>query len=152
MVLSADSAILNQRKPFFLPDWTEDVRYTPSIVLRVSRLGKNIAPKFAYRYYDAVADGAHFIAWDHLNTAIEQGHSWSRAVAFDGSLGLGEWREINPDEPEELPELVTSAADAIAEASRVMTIRQGDLICIHTTNEPIKAERELITKTGNKIK
>lgn len=159
MVLSADSAMLNQPKPFFLPEWTNDVRYTPSLVLRVCRLGKNISPKFASRYFDAVTDGSDFIAWDRLEEAIANGHSWTETVAFDGSLGLGNWVEITDSLSEALAkqkrtndDLIISPEEAIAEASRVMTIRQGDLIYIHTCEEPIPARAEEVTLSGNKIK
>ena len=50
MVLKGDSCLLNNRKPFFLPEQGAGIRMTPCIVLRVSRLGKHIAPKFASRY------------------------------------------------------------------------------------------------------
>ena len=61
MVLKGDSCLLNGRKPFFVPDWTSEVGVTDCIILRVCRLGKEIAPKFADRYYDAIAPGADFI-------------------------------------------------------------------------------------------
>ena len=51
--MKGDSSLLVNRKPFFIPDWSEDVRMTPCVVLRVSRMGKNIAARFASRYYDA---------------------------------------------------------------------------------------------------
>lgn len=157
MVLSADSALLNQHKPFFLPDHSTDIRYTPSKVVRISRLGKHIAPKFADRYYDATAEGADFIAWDLLQEARQQGHSWTEAVAFDGSLGVDEWVEREPEMesghgPESEEELIIPIAEAIATASRTMTIRQGDLIYIHKNCNPIVAEKEHITNSGNKIK
>ena len=37
MVLKCDSSMLVNRKPFFIPDWSQDVRVTPCVVLRVSR-------------------------------------------------------------------------------------------------------------------
>ena len=96
MVLKGDSCLLNGRKPLFIPDWTKELGVTECMVLRVSRLGKEIAPKFANRYYDAVAPGADFIAMDVLREAKAQGKPWTRALAFDYSLAIGEW--INNDE------------------------------------------------------
>ena len=58
MVLKGDSCLLNNRKPMFVPDWTQELGVTECMILRVSRLGKGIARKFASRYYDAVAPGA----------------------------------------------------------------------------------------------
>ena len=93
MVLKGDSCLLNGKKPLFIPDWTEELGVTECMVLRVSRLGKEIAPKFANRYYDAIAPGADFVAMDVLREAKAQGKPWTRALAFDYSLALGEWMD-----------------------------------------------------------
>ena len=148
MVLKGDSCLLNGRKPLFIPDWTKELGVTECMVLRVSRLGKEIAPKFANRYYDAVAPGADFIAMDVLREAKAQGKPWTRALAFDYSLAIGEW--INNDEMSATAllndELIITPEEAIAEASKVMTIRQGDLIYIQAKSTPRKVEKEEIIR------
>lgn len=122
MVLKGDSSLLVNRKPFFIPDWSTDVQMTPCVVLRVSRMGKNIGASFANRYYDAVALGVNIYAADY----VAQG-DWTRGFAFDYSLPLGKWISIE-DNP--WKETVISIDEAIEQASKVMTIRQGDLIAI----------------------
>ena len=148
MVLKGDSCLLNGRKPLFIPDWTKELGVTECMVLRVSRLGKEIAPKFANRYYDAVAPGADFIAMDVAREAQTQGKPWTRALAFDYSLAIGEW--INNDEMSATAllndELIITPEEAIAEASKVMTIRQGDLIYIQVKSAPRKVEKEEIIR------
>ena len=52
--MKPDSAILKGGKPFFIPDFAERFDYEAELVVRISKLGKNIAPRFAHRYYDAV--------------------------------------------------------------------------------------------------
>ena len=59
-----DSALLKDGKPFFIPDFTKQCDYETELVIRICRLGKNIAPRFAYRYYDAVTVGIDFTARD----------------------------------------------------------------------------------------
>ena len=49
--LKPDSAILKDGKPFFIPDFSNEVHYETEVVVRICRLGKNIAPRFAHRYY-----------------------------------------------------------------------------------------------------
>lgn len=122
MILKGDSSLLNNKKPFFIPDWSRDVRMTPCVVLRVSRMGKNIGLKFASRYFDAVALGLNIFAADYMSLG-----DWTRGYAFDFSLPIGQWIDI-----EENPwrDLVIEMAEAIEKASEVMTIRQGDLIVI----------------------
>ncbi len=149
LVLKGDSSLLNNHKPMFIPDWTKHLCVTPGIVLRVSRLGKNIAPRFADRYYDAVAPCLDFVAQDVLDAARRSGGSQTPAIAFDFSLAVGDWSEVTDahdsrdahyawqrvalgQNPEALPNqlLCISPAEAISEASRIMTVRQGDLIYI----------------------
>ena len=55
--MKPDSAILKDGKPFFVPDFSAEVHYETEVVVRICRLGKNIAPRFAHRYYDAVTVG-----------------------------------------------------------------------------------------------
>ncbi len=59
LTMGADSALVRQGFPCFLPDFARDgweLRLAP--VLRVSRLGKWIEPRFAHRYIDAVTIAA----------------------------------------------------------------------------------------------
>lgn len=141
MVLKGDSSLLVNRKPFFIPDWSSDIRMTPCVVLRVSRLGKNIGAKFASRYYDASAPAANIIAADYVAKG-----DWVRGFAFDYSLIMGEFSPIE----EVTDPLVVEIDKAVEMASQVMTIRQGDLIMIDRdiasrslqAEEVIRAEKD----------
>ena len=141
MVLKSDSCMLVNRKPFFAPDDAQDLRMTPCVVLRVSRLGKSIEQRFADRYYDAVAPGLDFVAWDKLEEARRNGKSWTEALDFDYSLAVGEW--VNKGERLTVngERLILTPEEAIEQASRLMTIRQGDLIYIDTTESARRVER-----------
>jgi len=144
MVLKGDSCLLNGRKPMFMPEWTDELCVTECLILRVSRLGKEIAPKFAARYYDAVAPGADFIAMDLARAAQQAGKPWTDAIAFDYSLAIGEWTMDNGQWI--MDEYVLSPEEAIAQASKVMTIRQGDLIYIQKKQAPRPVQREEIIR------
>lgn len=148
IVLKGDSCLLNGRKPFFMPDWSQEIGVTPCLILRVSRLGKEIAYKFADRYYDAIAPGEDFVAMDKLREAQAEGKPWTQALAFDYSLAIGEW--INNDELSATlslnDELIISPQEAIVEASKLMTIRQGDLIYIQAAQAPRKVQKEEILR------
>lgn len=145
MVLKGDSCLLNGRKPFFVPDWTNEVGVSDCIILRVSRLGKEIAPKFADRYYDAIAPGADFTALDVLREAQAAGKPWTKAIAFDYSLAIGEFVEPSAFSLQ-LSDFVLMPEEAIAEASKVMTIRQGDLIYIQAKQAPRRVEKEEVIR------
>ena len=146
MVLRGDSSLLNGRKPLFIPNWTNELAVTPCMVLRVSRLGKEVGLKFAERYYDAIAPGADFVALDVLRKAQAAGRPWTQAYAFDFSLALGEWMDKDESLKLKVESLVLSPEEAIAEASKWMTIRQGDLITIEQKAAPRKVQKEEIIR------
>ena len=81
----ADSALLKDHKPFFIPDWSEQVDYETELVVRICRLGKSIPERFAHRYYDAVTVGIDFTARDLQREAREKGLPWEICKGFDGS-------------------------------------------------------------------
>lgn len=149
MVLKGDSCLLNGRKPMFIPEWTQELGVTDCIILRVSRLGKEVALKFADRYYDAIAPGADFIAMDTLREAQATQHPWTKALAFDYSLAIGDWGSPTLTLPlmgGNPGSLVLAPEEAIVEASKVMTIRQGDLIYIQRCQAPRPVHKEEIIR------
>ena len=89
----ADSALLKDGKPFFIPDWSERVDYEAEIVVRICRLGKGIPTRFAHRYYDAVTVGIDFTARDWQEQARAKGLPWDVCKGFDGSAVIGQWVE-----------------------------------------------------------
>ena len=89
----ADSALLKDGKPFFIPDWSERVDYEAEIVVRICRLGKGIPARFAHRYYDAVTVGIDFTARDWQEQARAKGLPWDVCKGFDGSAVIGPWVE-----------------------------------------------------------
>ena len=146
MVLKGDSCLLNGRKPFFVPEWSQEIGVTPCMILRVSRLGKEIAPKFASRYYDAVAPGEDFIAMDKARELAAAGKPWTPAIAFDYSLAIGEWMDKGDRLKVIGDRLLMSPEEAIEQASKVMTIRQGDLIYIQKRCAPRPVQKEEVIR------
>lgn len=89
--LKADSSLLKDRKPFFVPDFMGRIDYEAEIVVRICKLGKCIPEHFASRYYDAVTVGIDFTARDMLNELKKNGMPWDLAKGFDGAAVIGEW-------------------------------------------------------------
>lgn len=87
----ADSALLKDKKPFFLPDELGRIDYESELVVRICRLGKSIPQRFAHRYYDAVTVGIDFTARDLQRQLRDAGHPWELCKGFDGAAAIGEW-------------------------------------------------------------
>ena len=154
--------MLVNRKPLFVPEWINELEALPCWVLRVSRLGKCIAPRFADRYYDAVAAGVDFFGADKLREAKSAGKPWTEAVAFENSLAIGEWEDIVESQKSKVEsgwsveregEVIERAewaregmnelfAEAIARVSAMLTIRQGDLIYVAKRCQPWQLRTE----------
>ena len=84
-----ETALLKDGKPFFLPEDFGRVDYETELVVRISRLGKNIAQRFAYRYYDAVTLGIDLTARDMQNRLRSEGKPWDICKGFDGAAPIG---------------------------------------------------------------
>ena len=97
--LKPDSSILKNGKPFFYPDFSQEIHYEIELVLKIGRLGKGIAEKFAYRYYDTIGLGVDFTARDLQKECKEKGLPWEISKAFEGSAPLGKFipKENFPD-------------------------------------------------------
>ncbi len=143
--LKPESAIIKKNKPFFLPDFSKEIHHEVELVLQISRLGKNIAPEFAHRYYDEIGVGIDFTARDIQRKCKENGLPWEKAKAFDGAAPLGKFvkkeslgdvgnidfkLEINDRTVQHgnTRDLIFPFDELIAYVSRFFTLKTGDLI------------------------
>ena len=141
----ADSALLKDRKPFFVPDFMGCIDYEAELVVRISRLGKCISQRFAHRYYEAVTVGIDFTARDLQQKLRAEGLPWELCKGFDGSAALGDWLPIercrsvdalhfhldqNGKTVQEgcTSDLLFKVDELIAYISRFFTLKTGDLI------------------------
>lgn len=91
----ADSALLKDHKPFFIPDFMGRIDYEAEVVVRICRLGKTIPERFAHRYYDAVTLGIDFTARELQQKLRAVGQPWELCKGFDGSAAIGEWVDVS---------------------------------------------------------
>lgn len=141
----ADSSLLKDRKPFFIPDELGTIEYEAEIVVRICRLGKSISERFASRYYDAVTVGIDFTARDLLRKLSQQGLPWDMSKSFDGAAVLGEWiskdkfldiqrlrfhLDVNGETKQEgcTNDMIYKVDEIISYISRFFTLKTGDLI------------------------
>ena len=144
--MKPDSAILKDGKPFFVPDFSHEVHYETEVVVRICRLGKNIAPRFAHRYYDAVTVGIDFTARDLQRKFREAGNPWELCKGFDNSAAIGTFISLeqaggdlqNLDfhldidgcevQRGNTADMLFKIDDIIAYVSRFMTLKIGDFL------------------------
>jgi len=87
--MKSENALLPRNHPFYIPAFTNDLHYECELVLRVSKLGKNIQEKYAMGYIDAIALGIDFTARDLQQKCKTRGLPWEIAKAWDFSAPTG---------------------------------------------------------------
>ncbi|MCQ2207213.1 MAG: fumarylacetoacetate hydrolase family protein [Paludibacteraceae bacterium] len=86
--MKPDTAVLREGEPFYLPDFSNEIHYETEVVVRISKMGKNIARQFANRYYDAIGLGIDFTARDLQRKFKQAGDPWDLCKGFDNSAPI----------------------------------------------------------------
>lgn len=140
-----DSALLRNNQPFFIPDFANDFHHEVEVLVRINRLGKNIAPEFANRYYDEVGLGIDFTARDLQDDLRKKGLPWEKCKAFDGSAVISEFvpkdrfadvqninfrLDVNGQTRQKgnTADMIFSIDNIIAHLSNYFTLKIGDII------------------------
>ena len=93
--LKPDTSVLLKKQPFFIPDFSNDIHYEVEILVKINKIGKHIAKKFAHKYYDEIGLGIDFTARDLQNDLKTKGLPWEKAKAFDGAAVVGNWLPVS---------------------------------------------------------
>ncbi|MDO9634675.1 MAG: fumarylacetoacetate hydrolase family protein [Paludibacter sp.] len=93
--MKPDSALLKNNKPFFIPDFSDELHYETELIIKINRLGKNIAAKYAKRYYAEIGLGVDFTARDVQRKLKANGHPWEICKAFDNSAVIGNFIPVS---------------------------------------------------------
>lgn len=144
--LKPDTALVIRNRPFFYPDFSQEIHYETELVLKISKVGKSIPEKYAGDYYDQLGLGFDFTARDLQKKCKEKGLPWEIAKGFDYSAPISTefipkekfpdlknisfHLELNGKKVQEgnSGEMIFSFEKVIAYVSRFMTLRTGDLI------------------------
>jgi len=143
--LKPETAILRTGRPFFIPDFANEFHHEVELVIRISRLGKNIEPKFAHRYYDEIGVGIDFTARDLQSSLKKKGLPWEKSKAFDNSAALSKFvpitnfkdvqninfrLDINGEKRQEGNSslMIFKIDEIISHVSKYFTLKMGDLI------------------------
>ncbi|NDV94982.1 FAA hydrolase family protein [Dysgonomonas sp. 521] len=147
LFMKPDTALLSgDKKDFYIPDFSSDVHYEAEVVVKISKMGKNIAERFASRYYEELTLGIDFTARDIQAGLKQKGLPWEIAKAFDNSAAVGQfvpkskYEKLIDDidfrllidgkvvQAANTSEMIHPVDKIIAYASRFFTLKTGDLI------------------------
>lgn len=167
--LKPDSSILKNNKPFFLPGFSDNIHYEVEVVLRISKLGKGIAAKYAPRYFDEVTVGIDITARDLQRRQASAGMPWEISKCFDGAAPLGSFvpvdsianignldfsLEINGEVVQigNTSDMIFGFNEIVEYVSRFFTLKTGDLIFTGTPSGvgQLKRNDNLVAYLGEK--
>ncbi|MGB4413640.1 MAG: fumarylacetoacetate hydrolase family protein [Paludibacter sp.] len=143
--MKPDTALLKNNKPFYIPDFTDELHYETELIIKINRLGKNIASKYAHRYYTEIGLGVDFTARDLQRRLKTEGKPWEISKAFDNSAVIGDFLPIeqlgnvqdirfrldlngNTVQQGHSADMIFPVDELIAYVSRFFTLKIGDII------------------------
>lgn len=147
LFMKPDTALLSgEKNDFYIPDFSNEIHYEAEVVVKISKVGKNIAERFAHRYYDEISLGIDFTARDIQSDLKKKSLPWEISKAFDNSAVVGRFisKEFFKKPLSDLnfqlaidevvvqkgntSEMIHPVDKIISFASRFFTLKTGDLI------------------------
>jgi 2-keto-4-pentenoate hydratase/2-oxohepta-3-ene-1,7-dioic acid hydratase in catechol pathway len=143
--MKPDTALLKNNKPFYVPDFSDELHYETELIVKINRIGKNIAPQFAHRYYSEIGLGVDFTARDLQRKLKAEGKPWEISKAFDNSAAIGNFIPVqdltnvqdirfkldlngNTVQNGHSAEMIFPINELIAYVSRFFTLKIGDIL------------------------
>ena len=143
--MKPDTSLLTRNRPFYLPDFSNEIHYEVELVLKICKVGKNIQQKFASSYYDEIGVGLDFTARDLQTKCKEKGLPWLISKGFDNASPIGKFlkkssfRDVHDIsfhlekngqivQQSNSHEMIFSFEEIISYISRFITLKMGDLI------------------------
>jgi acylpyruvate hydrolase len=144
LFMKPETAVLQEGKPFYYPEFSKNIHYELEIVLRICKTAKCVGKEFAANYYDRIALGLDFTARDLQDQLKSKGHPWEIAKGFDGSAVIGSWLPIDAYKNRNIDfkllkngvlaqeghsdDMIFDFDTLVSYASQFFTLKQGDLI------------------------
>lgn len=162
IIVRPDTTWEKDSEDFFPPEFVTELSYTPVFFARICKPGRSVGEKFASRYYDGIGYGvllypenlmdghelsfAQACCLDHTSFLPAPFLEKTQAASFDVCKGTEVLASF------ESPSLAEIDA-AIAEATRFVYIRTGDLLAIELDGRKTLCKRsegsvEVATNVG----
>ncbi|MBR4441303.1 MAG: fumarylacetoacetate hydrolase family protein [Bacteroidales bacterium] len=144
--IKPETALLRNNSDFYYPDFSHQIEYETEIVVRISKMGKCISPKFASRYYDEIGIGLDITARDLQNELRAKGLPWFQSKGFDCAAPISPTflpkekfaslndisfsLKINGEvvQSGNTGDMIFSIDDIVSYVSQFVTFKTGDLI------------------------
>ncbi|SMO65037.1 fumarylacetoacetate hydrolase family protein [Solitalea koreensis] len=143
--MKPDTAILKNNQTFYHPDFSNDIHHEIEIVLKISKEGKHIDPKFAGNYFEDIGLGIDFTARDLQQKLKDKSLPWELAKGFDNSAPISEFLpksqfsdlsninfnlKINGNNVQtgNTSNMIFPFEEIISYISKFITLKKGDLI------------------------
>jgi 2-keto-4-pentenoate hydratase/2-oxohepta-3-ene-1,7-dioic acid hydratase in catechol pathway len=143
--MKPDTALLKNNKPFYLPDFSEELHYETELIIKINKIGKNIDAKFAHRYFSEIGLGVDFTARDLQRKLKNEGKPWEISKAFDNSAVIGNFlpaeqftdiqdihfhMDLNSNRVQtgHSADMIFPVNELIAYVSRYFTLKIGDIL------------------------
>jgi 2-keto-4-pentenoate hydratase/2-oxohepta-3-ene-1,7-dioic acid hydratase in catechol pathway len=147
LFMKPDTALLNgEKNDFYIPDFSSEIHHEVELVIKINKVGKNIAERFAHRYYEEISLGIDFTARDIQGELKKKGLPWEISKAFDNSAVVGRFvhKDLYNKPIDKLDfrldvdgkavqvgntsQMIHPVDKIIAYASRFFTLKTGDMI------------------------
>ena len=140
-----ETALLKNNKPFYYPEFSNDIHYEVEIVIKINQTGKHIKEHFAHKYFDEISIGLDLTARDIQKECKEKGHPWERAKAFDHAAVIGSFvsKKCFPDlndinfhldlnqkrvQAGNTSQMLFPIHSILSDVSKFITLKKGDFI------------------------
>lgn len=168
------SALLVSNKPFYHPEFSEEIHFEVEIVLKIAKNGRHVQPEFAADYVGEIGLGIDFTARDLQSELKRKGQPWEIAKGFDNSAPISEFFPLSdfPDlnaiefglrkngelvQSGNTRDMLFNASELIVYVSQFFRLQMKDLIFTGTPSGvgQVKIGDELegflVTNTGEQV-
>ncbi len=142
--MKPSTALLPYGRPFYYPDFSQNVHYELEIVVKIKEQGKSIKKANVWHHIEEMTLGIDFTARDIQAQCKEKGHPWEIAKSFDYSAAIGRWIPCDSNKFSDIQfelqkngqvkqlgkakDMIFDIGDIVAYISKRFTLQKGDLI------------------------
>ena len=143
--MKPETAVLKNNAPFYYPNFSQNIHFEVELLIKISKEGKNIEPRFAHKYFNELGIGIDFTARDLQDLAKAKGLPWDLAKGFNGSAPMSNFLPISKIENlkdidfsialngaekqhDNSSQMIFDFSHLVSYISKFITLKKGDVI------------------------